>query len=187
MGDEPAVPDPERREHLLGVLAALIAHGGPAALLAPPVVPGPDAFPEPWRPTRGGVSALLRRLAWHAGQKRELAVIDERRGAPPTERKPRTHLQLTEVRKQALALTLSYVGEDDVVGTFAHEIGVAHAVLARSDPADPYRAAEAEVLEIDPDRDLERGSIATVSLGLGVIAANAADQQYSSSGKHLGG
>ncbi|HEX7836385.1 MAG TPA: zinc ribbon domain-containing protein [Kofleriaceae bacterium] len=179
MAEEPLVPDRDRREYLLGVLAEMIATGGPAALLAPPVEPGPEAFPEPWQPTKGGATALLRRLAWHAGQERAIAATDERRGALATERKPETHLELTEVRKHELALTLSFIGEDDVAGTFAHEIGVAHAVLSRPDAKDPYRAAELPVLAVDPDRDLERGSIATVYLGLGVIAANAAYQQYS--------
>lgn len=165
------------------MLAGLIASGGPAALLAPPVEPGPEAFPEPWQKTRGGAVALLRRLAWYAGQDRAIAVADERRAALATERKPETHLELTEVRKKELGLRLSFLGEDNVAGTFAHEIGVAHAMLSRTDAADPYRAADLPVLEVDPDRDLERGSIATVYLGLGVLAANAAYQQYSRAGK----
>jgi catechol 2,3-dioxygenase-like lactoylglutathione lyase family enzyme len=183
----PDVPDPLRREHLLGVLAELIACGGADPLLAPPVVPGADAFPEPWRPTRAGTTVLLRRLAWHAGQHRAIVVRDERRGALATERKPETHVELTEVRAHELALTLSFLGEDDVAGTLAHEIGVAHAVIALSAPREPYRAPDQPVLAVDPDRDLERGSIATVYLGLGVLAANAAYQQYSRPGKFVGG
>lgn len=144
--------------------------------------PGGAAFPEPWKPTRGGVQALLRRLAWHAGGlgERTIAITDERLGAPPTERKPQTRVELREVREKQLAFTLGFVGEDDVVGTLAHEIGVAYAALHRPDEADPYRTSEQPVIAIDGDRDLERGSIATVYLGLGVLAANAAFQQYSS-------
>jgi hypothetical protein len=183
----PEAPDPKRRKHLLGMLAELIACGGADPLLAPPVVPGADAFPEPWRPTRAGATVLLRRLAWHAGQHRAIVVRDERRGALATERKPETHVELTEVRENELALTLSFLGEDDVAGTLAHEIGIAHAVVARSATKDPYRAPDQSVLTVDPDHDLERGSIATVYLGLGVLAANAAYQQYSRPGKFLGG
>jgi hypothetical protein len=188
VAEQPEVPDLERRAYLLGVLAELVARGGPAALLAPPVVPGPAAFPEPWQPTRGGVTALLRRLAWHAGQHRALVVIDEPRGALATERKPETHLELTEIREKEkeIVVTLSFIGEDDVVGTLAHEIGVAHALVSGLDTTAPYRVAESPVLAVDSDRDLERGSIATIYLGLGVLAANAAYQQYSRAGK-LGG
>ncbi|MDQ3296321.1 MAG: hypothetical protein M3619_07040 [Myxococcota bacterium] len=179
---EPSAPDAERRNALLAVLGDLVARGGVASLLAPPIAPGVAAFPEPWRPSVSGVTALLRRLVWHAGGlgDRHVIVADELLGAPPTEHKPQTRVELTEVRQRALAFTLSFVGTDDVVGTLAHEVGVAHAILHRPDDADPYRSAEQPVIPVDLERDLERGSIATVYLGLGVIAANAAFQQYSS-------
>lgn len=187
MGDDagvalPSTPDGARRAHLLAITAELVARGGAAPFLLPPVRPGGAAFPEPWKPTRGGVEALLRRLAWHAGGLggRSVTIRDERLGAPPTEQKPQTRVELTEVRPKELAFTVGYIGEDDIVGTLAHEIGVAFAALHRSDEADPYRTQELPVIAIDADRDLERGSIATVYLGLGVLAANAAFQQYSS-------
>jgi hypothetical protein len=177
----PSTPDLARREHLLAVLGELIARGGVQPFLLPPVKPGAAAFPEPWKPTVGGVQALLRRLAWYAGlEERAIAITDERLGAPPTEKKPQTRVEATEVRPKEIAFTLVYVGEDDVVGTLAHEVGVAYAVLHRPDEADPYRTSEQPVIAIEGDRDLERGSIATVYLGLGAIAANAAFQQYSS-------
>jgi len=185
--DAPSTPDPDRCAALLAVLGDLIARGGDAALLAPPIVPGEAAFPEPWRPTRGGVVALLRRLAWHAGNSRAVDVLDERLGAPPTERKPATRVTLTAVRPKALAFRIEFLGTDDVAGTLAHELGVAHAMLHRPEVADPYRAAEPTVLEVDPDRDFERGSVATIYLGLGVLAANAAFQQYSRPGRFNGG
>lgn len=179
--DTPAVPDETRRERLLSETADLVARGGAARLVLPPVKPGDAAFPEPWKPTRGGITALLRRLVWHAGGlgERSVAVDDQRLGAPPTERKPQTRVELTCVRKQELAFAVGFIGEDDIVGTCAHEIGVAFAVLHRPDEADPYRTQEQAVLSVDA-RDLERGSLATVYLGLGVLAANAAFQQYSS-------
>lgn len=183
----PRSPTAERREALLGVLGELVARGGAARLLAPPVVPGPDAFPEPWRATRGGVRAVLRRLAWHAGNDRALVLNDDRLGAPPTERKPETRVGLTRVSQKELTFRVEFLGEDDVAGTLAHELGVAHAVVNRTDSVDPYRTGEGPEIDVDVDRDHERGSIATVYLGLGVLAANAAYQQYSRPGRFNGG
>lgn len=183
----PSAPDRERRERLEVLLAELIARGGARPFLAPPVIPGTTAFPEPWQPTRGGVIALLRRLAWHAGNDRAIRVVDERLGAPPTERKPETRVGLTSVHAKELWFRIEFLGDDDVAGTFAHELGVAHAAVNRPDAADPYRDAEGPVIEIDADRDLERGSVATVYLGLGAIAANGAFQEYSRAGRFNGG
>jgi hypothetical protein len=172
-------PDAKTREHLLDVLGEYVARGGPATLLAPPVEPGVAAFPERWAPTPSGVALLIRRLAWHAGFDREITVEDRRGEAAPTERKPTTRLELIELRRTAAVFALGYIGDDDIAGTFAHEIGVAHAVLHRADGVDPYRTTDAPVLAVDPGVDLERGSIAAVYLGLGVLAANAACQQHS--------
>lgn len=184
--DVPSTPDTERCEALLAVLGDLVARGGATPLLAPPIVPGEDAFPEPWRPTRGGVIALLRRLAWHAGNPRAIEVLDERLGAPPTERKPATRVAVTAVRPKEIVFRIEFLGADDVAGTLAHEIGVAHAIVNRPEVADPYRAAELTELEVDPDRDHERGSVSTIYLGLGVIATNAAFQEYSRPGRFNG-
>jgi hypothetical protein len=172
------------REHLLGVLADFVARGGAAPFLLPPVAPGAAAFPEPWAPTRAGVQLLLQRLAWHAGIDREIEVDDRQfAAAPPTERKPATRVELVEVRGTKAVFALGFVGTDEVAGTLAHEVGTLHAVLNRPDDADPYRTAEPPVIAVDPDRDPERGSIAAVYLGLGVLAANAAYQQYSRAGQ----
>jgi hypothetical protein len=185
---EPSQPSREAREQLLGVLAELVAKGGAARLLLPPVAPGADAFPEPWAPTTAGIRLLLRRLLWHAGIERDVAIDDDRLAkAPPTDTKPATRLEVVEVSKDKARFTLHFIGDDEIVGTVAHEVGTLHAALHRSDKADPYRTAEPPVIAIDPDRDLERGSIATVYLGLGVLAANAAFQQYSSAGRFNGG
>src|SRR6478735_8601832 len=94
---QPAKPDTETREQLLGE----------------PVMPGEKNFPEPWAPTRAGVQLLLRRLVWHASaapnagvdratgstSEREIVVEDKTVGAPPTERKPATRCELHEVHK----------------------------------------------------------------------------------------
>lgn len=183
----PRSPTVERREVLLAVLGDLVARGGASRLLAPPVVPGSEAFPEPWRATRGGVRAVLRRLAWHAGNERAIVLTDERLGAPPTERKPETRVGLTRVSQKELTFRVEFLGEDDVAGTLAHELGVAHAVVNRADTVDPYRSGDGPEIEVDVDRDHERGSIAAVYLGLGVLAANAAYQQYSRPGRFNGG
>jgi hypothetical protein len=175
---EPLEPDLATREHLLDVLGALVARGGAEPLLRAPVAPGEDAFPEPWAATRSGVALLLRRLAWYAGIDREIELVDRHAGARPTERKPATRVELVEVRRTSLVLALELIGEDDVVGTLAHEIGVAFSVLHPPGGADPYRTAMDQVIAVDPDGDLERGSIATVYLGLGVLAANAARQHH---------
>lgn len=152
----------------------------------PPVVPGEAAFPEPWRSSRAGVEVLLRRLAWHAGNPRAIEVVDERLGAPPTERRPETRVGLTAVRTDALEFRLEFIGQDDVAGTLAHELGVAHAALTRPAEPDPYRATAPVDVAIEPARDHERGSIACVYLGLGVLAINAAFQQYSRAGRFNG-
>jgi hypothetical protein len=81
---------------------------------------------------------------------------------------------------------LGFVGNDDVVGTLAHEVGMLYAVTHRPDEPDPYRTAEPPVISVDHDRDPERASIATVYLGLCVLAANAAYQQYSRAGRFNG-
>ncbi|HEU0034093.1 MAG TPA: hypothetical protein VFQ53_25875 [Kofleriaceae bacterium] len=185
---EPAKPTQDRRDELVRELAELIARGAATtSFLQPPVMPGRHAFPEPWKRTRGGVMALLRRLAWYAGfDDRAIVIQDERMGAaPPTERKPETRVVLTMVQPKQLQFTLSFVGEDNVAGTLAHELGVAHAALHRHERGDPYRIAELPTIAIE-ERDLARGSIATVVLGLGVLAANAAYQQYSREGRWNG-
>jgi hypothetical protein len=175
---EPAEPDVETREHLLEVLGELVARNGAKPLLLPPVMPGEAAFPDPWDATRAGVALLLRRLAWHAGLDQAIEVEDRQVGARPTERKPATRVPLVEVRRNAAVFALEFIGADDIAGTLAHEIGVAFAVLHPPGRPDPYRTAEAPTIAVDPDVDLERGSIAAVYLGLGVLAANAARQHH---------
>jgi hypothetical protein len=175
---EPSEPDVETRAHLVAVLGELIARAGTGPLLLPPVEPGPAAFPDPWAATRAGAALLLRRLAWHAGLDRAIEVEDRQVGARPTERKPATRVSLVEVRRTTAVFALEFLGADDVAGTLAHEIGVAFAVLHPPDGVEPYRTAEAPAIAVDPDVDLERGSIAAVYLGLGVLAANAARQNH---------
>lgn len=183
----PKKPDVETRDHLLATLADLIARGGAKPFLVEPIAPGVDAFPEPWQPSRAGVKLLLRRLLWHAGIEREIELDDRRfAGALPTERKPATRVELLEVHGDKAVFALGFIGDDEIAGTLAHEVGTIHAVLHRPDENDPYRTAEPPVLVVDHDHDPERGSVATAYLGLGVLAANAAYQQYSRGGKFNG-
>lgn len=184
---QPISPDEDTREHLLSVLANFITRSGATSFLLPPVAPGANSFPEPWAPSKGGVALLLRRLLWHAGIDREVEIDDRRHGAPPTERKPATRCELVEVRPTKAVFELGFIGDDDVVGTLAHEIGLLHAATHRPEEPDPYRTAEPPVIAIDHERDDEPGAVATVYLGLGVLAANAAFQQYSRGGRFNGG
>jgi hypothetical protein len=185
----PSAPDAATRERVLDVLAELVARAGGERLLRAPVEPGVSAFPDRWAPTRGGVEALVRRLAWHAELDREgvktIAIDDRRAGKPVTERMPATRIEAHHVREGVATFVLGFVGTDDVVGTAAHEVGVAFAMLQRPEEADPYRSAELPEVEVE-ERDLERGSIATVFLGLGVVAANGAFQEYSRAGRFNG-
>ncbi len=176
---QPEQPDAASREQLLDVLGELIARGGAGPLLAPPVEPGPAAFPEPWAPTKAGVELLLRRLAAHAGLDRKI-VVDDRRtaAAAPTDDVPLTQLAAVELTRDEARFELGFLGDDDIPGVFAHEVGVAYAALVRSQGDEPYRSAEPPAIAIDPEVDHQRGSIATVYLGLGVLAANAARQQH---------
>ncbi len=184
---EPTTPDRETREHLLAELADLLARAGATRdFLMEPVAPTAKAFPERWERTPEGVERLLRRLATHAGIARTVVITDARWGAPPTERKPATTVEVTRATRTVAMFTVGFIGEDDVAGTLAHEMGVLFAMLHRRDGVQPYRDAAAPEVVLDPDRDLERGSIATVAIGLGVLAANAAFQQYSGSGRFNG-
>src|SRR5829696_269807 len=79
---------PKSREHALAILVELIARGGAAPFLLPPVIPGEEAFPDAWAPSRVGVELLLRRLLRYADLDFAVMIDDRRAGAPPTERKP---------------------------------------------------------------------------------------------------
>jgi hypothetical protein len=182
---EPEQPSPAARDALLATTAELIARAGVERFMMEPVQPGAQMFPDHWARTRYGVSVLARRLALHAGVDRAVEIEDRRAGAPPTERKPATRIECIAVTASEARFALGFLGTDDVVGTIAHEIGVAFAVQHRHEKEGPYRSQEPKILEPD-GHDSERGSIATVYLGLGVVAANAAYQYYSWAGRFNG-
>ena len=174
---------------MLALLADLIARAGADRFARPPVAPGAAAFPDPWASTPTGVQVLLRRLAWHADLEacgvREVRLDDRRAGKPVTERMPATRIEAAELRGGVATFVLGYIGADDVAGTAAHEVGALFAALHRPAQVDPYRSAAPPAIEVELG-DAERGSIATVYLGLGVLAANAAFQEYSRAGKFNG-
>ncbi|MFN0245779.1 MAG: hypothetical protein ACKV2T_02655 [Kofleriaceae bacterium] len=181
----PPKPNAERRDQLIAILGDLVARGGPGPFLADPIEPGNAAFPEPWKRTRGATVGVLRRLAWHVKNPRAIVVDDGRLGAPPTDRRPETRVGLQAVEAKSLQFRIEFLGEDDIAGTLAHELGVAHAAIHRP-AADPYREADAPRIDVDADRDHERGSVAAVYLGLGALVANAAFQEYNRPGKFNG-
>ncbi|MFT3699605.1 MAG: zinc ribbon domain-containing protein [Kofleriaceae bacterium] len=181
----PQTPDAGTRDNIIAQLADLISRGGAERFLRTPVAPGEQMFPDLWAPSLSGVQLLLRRLAAHAELERTVVVIDRREHAPPTEKKPATRVEVKFVDKTSATFALGAIGTDDVVGTLAHEIGVAFAMLHRPEHHEPYRSQQADTLEPESGDDT-RGSIATIYLGLGVVAANAAYQYYSWAGRFNG-
>jgi len=186
---------PAAREKALEMLAELIAEGGAKAFLLPPVIPGEEAFPDPWAHSAAAVKLLIRRLAWYAAIECDVVIDDRRAGAPPTERKPSTRAELVAVRGKEATFALGFIGTDDVVGTLALEVGTLYALTHRPDLKEPYRTPEAPpnaehdvvpLRTVDAARDHARGAVAAVYCGLGVLAANAAYQQYVSPGRFNG-
>jgi len=174
--DAPTAPDGADREWLLDALAELIERRGPAGFLAPPIAPGPAAFPEPWRPTRAGVAVVARRCAAHAGLDGVRIDVIDARPTPRVEPKEATDLEVDEVGPDHATLSLHLLGADDVAGTTCHAIGVVIAATARLGADGPFRGTQ--VLGADEDTR-RRGAAAAICAGFGVLAVNAAYQQYS--------
>jgi hypothetical protein len=174
--DVPAAPDATDREWLLDALAELVEHRGAEALLAPPVVPGAKAFPERWRPTRAGVTEVARRCAAHAGLVGvRIDVVDGRDAGFSVDPTAPTELEVDAVAPTSATLVLAVLGRDDVAGAACHAIGAVIAALGRIAQAGPFRSTD----EVGGDEDTRRrGAVAAVWAGLGVLAANAAYQQY---------
>jgi hypothetical protein len=178
--DAPQVPTAADRAWLLDTLAQLVAAGGAGPLLAPPIVPGDAAFPDPWRPTLVGMRRVLRRLAWHAGLgDRAVEVSDARDEAVATTKLIATEAELATVTATELRFAVYSIGTDDIAGTLAHEVGIAVAVSIGALGGDPYRAPDPATVVERADHDLRVGSVAAVWSGLGALAANASYQQYS--------
>jgi hypothetical protein len=168
MTSKPEWPLSAHREELVRDLATFIAAGGAWRFARGPVVAARASnFPEPWQETRDGVARVIGRVTWHAHLDVELAVEDLRRPTAPRRQLLRdTKLALVQADRERFAFGLTSIGNDDVAGIVSHAIGHAYATSCASD-GHPFRDAGAAV-------STALGSLATVYLGLGVLAANAA-------------
>jgi hypothetical protein len=117
--------------------------------------------------SRDGVARVIGRVAWHAHLDVELAVEDLRQPTSPRRALLRdTKLALVQADRDRFAFALTSIGNDDVAGIVSHAIGHAYATSCASD-GHPFRDASTTV-------STALGSLATVYLGLGLLAANAA-------------
>jgi len=169
MESDLAWPLRETQALLVQELATLVARGGAWRLLRAPVVAAdPAHYPDAWDGTRAGLARVVARTLWHAHVTLGATINDVRRpGAAPHRRLRATELELTRAGATSFELALIALGNDDVAGAVAHEVGRAF-VGALGDGGHPFRAASDGL----PAR--EAGSLATVYLGLGVVAVNAA-------------
>jgi hypothetical protein len=172
MSGEAAWPFVGVEAQLLDALAHLIARAGTWRFVRGPVVaPDRGAYPDRWDETRDALGRVLARTVWHAHLDLEVRIEDTRVPAVASERDLRTtELELVSVDERSASFELAAIGNDNVAGLCAHEIGrvfVAH--LERSGP--PFRTADRAPGAL-PDAAI--GSIAAVYLGLGVVATNAA-------------
>ena len=152
---------PERRVKLERLGELLRRHGAERFIGRPLVRADAHDFPEPWRPTLAKLRTLVMRTFWHAYTSAELAFEDARtRNAPLT----RTRFTLIAARPGHVTYRLESIGKDDVAGVVAIEVGRAFLALAASDP---FREGTSELPSVTDS------SLATVLLGLGVLAANA--------------
>jgi hypothetical protein len=166
------------QQELVAELATLIARGGAWRFLRAAVVAGDVShYPDPWHASREGVARVVGRTLWHAYMTVDATVEDVRMPADSGRRLLRdTQIELADVSASSVLFALQALGNDDVAGAVSHEVGSAYVGwLARN--GHPFRTVEDGL----PDPAL--GSLATVYLGLGVVAANAAF--YSRSGGHL--
>ncbi len=162
----PLGPD---QEQLLGELATLLARGGAWRFRhAPVVAANATDYPDRWEENREGIGRVVTRTMWHAFLDLEAVIEDTREpAARDGKRLRKTVIELVDVDDKQIKLAVSAIGNDDVAGLVSHEIGRAYvAYLSRG--GHPFRTAE------DGLPELATGSIATVVLGLGVVAANSA-------------
>jgi hypothetical protein len=157
------------QQRLVAQLAQLIATGGEWRFMRGPVVAASQRdYPDTWEPSRAGVARVIARTLWHAHLD-ATATLEDLRGPKWADRKrlQRTYLELVSVAHGKLAFAVSAIGNDNVAGTVAHEVG--RAFVSQLPVGSPFRGAESSEVP-----DPEVGSIATVYLGLGVVALNSA-------------
>jgi hypothetical protein len=166
MIDWPLAP---AQQKLVAELAQLIEAGGAWRFMRGPVVAASKRdYPDAWEPTRTAVARVIARTLWHAHME-VAASLEDLRGPQWEDRKrlKRTYLELVSASHGKLAFAVSAIGNDNVAGTVAHEVG--RAFVSQLGAGLPFRTA--------PDSELpdpQVGSIATVYLGLGVIALGSA-------------
>src|SRR4029077_13638635 len=99
-----------------------------------------------WDETRAGVARVLARTLWHAHALLDATLEDAR--APGAQREGllrNTLLQLVHVDGHAARFALHHIGNDDVAGIAAHEVGRAFVgCLARD--GHPFRLVVADGL-----------------------------------------
>ncbi len=164
-----------RDAQLLEELGLLIGRAGPAHFLDGPVVRA-DArdFPEPWEANAACTARLLHRLLWLSYVDLDLAIDDLRVAEEPGgSMLRRTMIEWTRTHEGVAHFQLEQIGNDNVAGQLAHEVGRAFAAWVAS--ADPYREAPPE------PPSARAGSIAAVYLGLGVVALNSSQYVLSAS------
>lgn len=151
---------------LLGELAELIRRFGAERFVTLPLVRADlRDFPDRWEPTVPAVHSVLYRLFWHAYIDAAIVVEDIRAASPPDHRRlTSSEIELAEAAHGRVVFELAWIGNDDVAGALAHQVGTAFLLLA---PPDPFREAM-------PDPTDAQGSLAAVFLGLGVLATNSA-------------
>lgn len=152
----------DRSELVDELIAVLRRDGGARFVTAPVVCADARDFPGRWTPTVAGASALLRLLCWHAHLDVEVGVEDARTGRP-RKREVHTRVELVDASDGRATFRIDAVGNDDVAGLLALQVGRAYVALVGRDP---FRG-DTEL------PDLRTGAIAAVAIGLGVLVANA--------------
>lgn len=159
-------PLESHERELVGELAELIRRFGAERFVTLPLVRADlRDFPDPWEPAIPAVHTVLYRLFWHAYIDAAIVVEDDRPALPPDHRRlTSSEIELGEAQHGRVVFHVVSIGNDDVAGALAHQVGTAFLLLA---PPDPFRDAM-------PDPTEAEGSLAAVYLGLGVLATNSA-------------
>ncbi len=167
----------EQTDVLILQLAELInKHGVERFVSGPLLDQGSSLLPNGWQPNADGVGRLISRLMMFVGVETTPRVRIHDYTALATDDKWQTaELQFFAATPAGeIAFELSKIGEpDSLIGTSCHQVGAAWVALKQSGlHGSPYRRAIAEIREEDIPEGL--GSIASIYLGLGIPAANAA-------------
>ncbi len=154
---------------LLGELAELIRRFGAERFATLGLVHADlRDFPDRWEPTIAAVHTVLYRMFWHAYVDAAIVVDDVRPAAAPTDQRLlSSEIELATAADGRVEFHVASIGNDDVAGALAHQVGTAFLMLA---PRDPFRDAAQDPTDA-------QGSLAAVFLGLGVLATNAAYYQ----------